>query len=415
MAKIKKISSFQILDSRGIPTLETKVETDDGVLVSASVPSGSSTGSAEAQELRDNTKEYFGKGVKRAQDNVNRIIAPKIEGLDNKNQKEIDEKLIELDGTSNKSRLGANAILSVSLATAKSGALSSKIPLWKYLNQSFFKKIKPSLPVPFSVFICGGKHSSGNLDIQEFIAVPEGISYFTDKIKAISEIYQTLGVILKEKSGGLNIGLEGAYGPNLKTNTEAIDFILEASKKAGYGGKVKIALDVASSEIYMKEEDEYYLKSEGVTLKKSQLIGLYSEWISRYPIISIEDGLQENDWEGWSEMTGKFSGKILTIGDDLFSTNPKRIRKGIEQKSATGIIIKPNQIGTLSETAEAIILAKEAGLEYVISHRSGETCDSFISDLAVASGAKYIKAGAPSHGERVAKYNRLLEINQELK
>ncbi len=414
MTKIKKISSFEILDSRGVPTIKTKIETEAGE-VETSVPSGSSTGKAEAKELRDNEKRFLGRGVLKAISNILKIIAPKLEGKDTNDQKAIDLLLKDLDGTAQKSHLGANAILSVSLAVAKAEALSRKIPLYKYLAGFFEGEEGLKLPTPFSVMIAGGKHSSSNLDIQELMVVPLEISSFPEKIRAISEVYLTLGEILKKRNQSNNVGLEGAYGPKFKANNEAMDLIKEAIAEAGYSGKVKIALDVAASELYIPQEESYYLKSEEIVLKKQQLLGLYNDWFSRYPIISIEDGLEQEDWEGWEELTKRFSKGVKVIGDDLFATNPGRIKKGIKLKAATGVIIKPNQIGTLSETIEAIKLAKESGLEYIISHRSGETNDTFIADLAVASRASFIKAGAPCRGERVAKYNRLLEIAKDLR
>lgn len=417
MEKIKNIIAYEILDSRGVPTIRTKIIADNGLSAEASVPSGSSTGIFEAQELRDNdNKRYYGKGVLKAVSNVNDIIAPKLEGHNIKNQEKIDNILIELDGTPQKKNLGGNAILSVSLACARLAALSSRLPLYKYLNNVHFDKNELKIPTPFSVIIEGGKHSSGNMDVQEFILVPMGFNNFDEEMQAISEIYSTLALILERRNKSTNVGMEGAYGPNLKTNVEALEVIVQASEEAGYKDKIKIALDVAASEFYIDKSDEsYHLKSESLTLKKQQLLGLYNDWISNFPIFSIEDGLEQNDWNGWAEMTERFSDKIKIIGDDLFVTNPKRIKKGIELKAATGSIIKFNQIGTLSETIEAIKLVKDAGWEYVISHRSGETCDTFISDLAVSCGANYIKTGAPSRGERVEKYNRLLEINKEIK
>jgi len=411
MTKIKKIESLEILDSRGIPTIRTIVKSDSGIIADASVPSGSSTGKFEAFELRDNDERYFGKGVLQAVSNVNKIIAPALKGLNPEYQKEIDEKMIKLDGTAQKKKIGANAILSVSLAVARLASKLNKLPLYKYLNNAFLSNINISMPTPFSVVIEGGKHSSCNLDIQEFIIVPNGINNFPDKIRAISEIYYSLGSILKE----VNVGLEGAFGPSLKSNTEAMSLIVEAIEKAGYSGKVNLALDIAASELYQPDNDgNYYLKSEEITLKKQQLLGLYSDWISNYPIISMEDGLEQEDWDGWIELTERFSKDVKIIGDDLFVTNPERIKKGIRQKAATGLIIKLNQIGTLSETIAAIKLARKADWTYIISHRSGETCDTFISDLAVSSGASFIKTGAPSRGERVEKYNRLLEIEKEI-
>ena len=416
MVKINKIYASEILDSRGIPTIKTVIELDNGIRAEASVPSGSSAGKSEAKELRDGDDRFLGKGVLKAVSNVNEIIAPKIKGKSVNSQKKIDEILLELDSTPQKSKLGGNTILSVSLAACRLGAELENIALYDYINQNYFSNIETSIHNSFSVVIEAGKHSYLNLDIQEFIIVPVEISGFNEKIRAISEIYQVLGDIITKRNQASNVGLEGAYGPDLKTNTEAMDLIMEAIRKAGYSKKVKLALDVASSEFYIPEnEGSYYLKSEEITLKRQQLIGLYDEWCDSYPIISIEDGLEQNDWDGWIEMTKKLSSKnVLTIGDDLFVTNTERIKKGIKLKAATGAIIKPNQIGTVIETIEAIKLARKASLEYIISHRGGDTCDTFIADLAVASGAKFIKTGAPSRGERVIKYNRLLGINQEL-
>lgn len=416
MIKIKKIFALEFLDSRGIPTIKAHAESLNGIKAEASVPSGSSAGKFESMELRDGGKRYLGKGVLKAVANVNNVIFPRLKGKGFKNQKDIDETLIELDGTPNKSKLGANAILSVSLAVAKLSSESEKMPLYEYLNQSFFSDTKPSLPIPFSVVVEGGKHSSNNLDIQEFIIAPVGISTFEEKFRAVSEIYHTLGENLLKRNQGTNVGLEGAYGPDLNTNTEAMDLIVNAISGADYSGKVKLALDIAASELYHKDEESYYLKSEEVTLKRQQLLGLYNEWCVNYPIISIEDGLEQEDWEGWVDMTEKLSAKgILSVGDDLFVTDPQRIKKGIAKKAANAAIIKPNQIGTLTETVEAINLAIKGDMEYIISHRGGDTIDTFIADLAVASAAHYIKAGAPCRGERVEKYNRLLEIEQELK
>lgn len=415
MSKIKEIFAYEILDSRGIPTVAIRMVSDKGNEVFSSVPSGSSAGKSEAWELRDGGSRYEGKGVQKAVSNINKEIAPKVIGLDPEEQEKIDKLMMALDGTDNKKNLGANAILAVSLSYAKLAAVDNNLPLYKYLNQKYFSEITPKLPTPFSVVICGGAHSQGNLDIQEFMIVPSGFSSFSEKIEKMTKVYHTLGGALKEKGLGANVGLEGAYAPNLKSNSDALDIITEVLDNLGLKDKVRIALDVASSEFFIEEgEGTYNLKLDQSNLSKNQLLGLYSDWLSRYNIVSVEDGLDEDDWSGWSEMTGKFRDKIELIGDDLFTTNPKRIKKGIDLGAATGAIIKPNQIGTLSETIEAIKILKEKDMIYIISHRSGETNDTFIADLAVSSGAKYIKTGAPSRGERVAKYNRLLEIEKEL-
>jgi enolase len=415
MSKIKEIFAYEILDSRGIPTVAVRMVSDSGNEVFSSVPSGSSAGKSEAWELRDGGSRYEGKGVQKAVSNINKEIAPKVIGFDPEEQEKIDKLMLDFDGTDNKKNLGANAILAISLSSAKLAAADKNLPLYKYLNQKYFHEVTPQLPTPFSVVICGGAHSQGNLDIQEFMIVPSGFSDFAEKIEKMTEVYHKLGKTLKEKGLGANVGLEGAYAPNLKSNSEALDIITEVLDNLGLKDKVNIALDVASSEFFIEEGGgSYNLKLDEANLSRNQLLGLYSDWLSRYNIISIEDGLDEDDWSGWSEMAGKFRGKIELIGDDLFTTNPKRIKKGIDLGAASGAIIKPNQIGTLSETIEAIKILKEQDMTYIISHRSGETNDTFIADLAVSSGAKYIKTGAPSRGERVAKYNRLLEIEKEL-
>lgn len=415
MSKIKEIIGYEILDSRGIPTLKTLIRDDEGNEASAGVPSGSSAGKFEAWELRDGGLRYLGKGVKTAVDNVNNKISKVILGKDPSDQKDIDRAMMDLDGTSNKKNIGANAILSVSLASARLAAQSKRTPLYEYLNKSFFDGQDIKLPTPFSVVIEAGQHSKSNLEVQEFMVVPEKFDTYSEKLEAMTEIFHKLGKNLSQKGFDANVGLEGAYGPNLSSNSEALDLITQTINELSFGDKVFLALDVASSEFYNSEDKVYAMKSVGISLNSNQMLGLYDEWISKYPIISIEDGLEEESWDDWSKMNSRFSDKIKIIGDDLSVTNPKRVQKGLDQNSFTGCIIKPNQIGTLSETIEVINLLKNKNLDYIISHRGGETDDSFISDLAVASGASYIKTGAPSRGERVAKYNRLLEIERETK
>lgn len=415
MSKIKEIIAYEILDSRGIPTIKTLIRDDEGNEATAGVPSGSSAGKSEAWELRDGGNRYNGKGVKTAVENVNNKIAKVIIGKDPTDQLGIDKAMMDLDGSENKKNIGANAILSVSLAVARLAAQSKKMPLYKYLNESFFFSKEMKLPTPFSVVIEAGQHSKSNLEVQEFMVVPEKFNTFSEKIEAMVDIFHQLGKDLTQKGFNANVGLEGAYGPSLSSNAEALDIITSAINNLNFNDKVFIALDVASSEFFNKDDNVYAVKSAGVNLNANQLLGLYDEWISKYPILSVEDGLEEDSWEEWSKMNSRFSDKIKIIGDDLSVTNPERVRKGIEEKSFTGCIVKPNQIGSLSETVEVINLLKENNLDYIISHRGGETEDSFIADLAVASGAEYIKTGAPSRGERVAKYNRLLEIERETK
>ena len=415
MTKIKKIHALEILDSRGVPTIKTVIESEAGDKVEAQVPSGSSAGKSEAWELRDGNLRYDGKGVQKAVSNVNGKIAKILINENPENQQKIDQLMMDLDGTNNKEKLGANAILSVSLAVAKLAAKKNNLELYQYLNQKFFNKDKINLPTPFSVIIEAGEHSKSNLEVQEFMIVPEGFSGFSDKLEAIVKVFHELAKILSNKGYDANVGMEGAYGPSLSSNAEAMDLITEVIKKLEFADKIKIALDVAASEFYSEEDDKkYIIKSSEVSLNSHQLLGLYEEWISKYSIMSIEDGLEEDDFSGWAEMNARFRDKIKIIGDDLSVTNPKRVKKGIEENVFSGCIIKPNQIGSLSETVEVIKMLKEKQLDYIISHRSGETSDTFIADLAVASGANYIKTGAPSRGERVAKYNRLIEIEEEI-
>lgn len=415
MSKVKEIIAYEVLDSRGIPTVKTLIRDDEGNEATAGVPSGSSAGKSEAWELRDGDSRYDGKGVRGAVANVNDKISKVIIGKDSSDQYGVDKTMMELDGTDNKKNLGANAILSVSLAVARLASQSRRTPLYKYLNQSFFSGQETKLPTPFSVVIEAGQHSKSNLEVQEFMVVPEKFETYSEKLEAMTDIFRELGKSLTQKGFNANVGLEGAYGPSLSSNADALDVISSVIGSLKFENRVSIALDVAASEFFNKEDNIYAVKSAKVNLNSNQLLGLYDEWISKYPISSIEDGLEEDSWEEWSKMTSRFSDKVKIIGDDISVTNPKRVERGIEEKSFTGCIVKPNQIGTLSETIEVIKLLKNKNFDYIISHRGGETEDSFIADLSVASGAAYIKTGAPSRGERVAKYNRLLEIEREIK
>lgn len=415
--KIKKINGMQVLDSRGNPTVQVKVILEDGTIGKAIVPSGASTGSFEAVELRDNEKNKFmGKSVEKAVFNVNTIINDKLIGEDVFNQNQIDNKLIQLDGTKNKANLGANAILGVSLACCDAAAKSLKMPLYKYIGGIS----GTILPVPMMNILNGGKHSDNNVNIQEFMIVPVGGSTFKEKIKMASEIYHTLKNILKRSGLSTTVGDEGGFAPNLSSDEEALDLIIEAIEKAGYKPRedVALALDVAATEMVEEgaknNKDGYYFWKTGKLKTTSEMIEYLEELVQKYNIISIEDGLAEEDWEGWQELTKKLGNKIQLVGDDLFVTNIERLEKGIKNKIANSILIKPNQIGTLTETLNAIKLAKANGYSTVISHRSGETEDTFIADLAVATNNRYIKAGAPARTDRVAKYNRILNIEDEI-
>ena len=407
MKRIKKITAREILDSRANPTVEVKVMLESGTVGVASVPSGASTGLYEAYELRDGDKgRFFGKGVTYAVRHVNEVISPALEGVDADDQERIDSIMISLDGTKNKSRLGANAILAVSLATARAAANDGGEELYSYLGQGE----KGKAPTPMFNLLNGGAHATNNIDIQEFMVVPYGLD-LPDAIRAGSEIYHTLGKLLKARGLSTGVGDEGGFAPNLENDEEAIELLCQAITSSGYSTeKVGIALDVASSEWY--EKGRYVMPKRGRTLERADLISYYIDLCKRYPIISIEDGLSEDDFEGWHELTSALGGKIMLVGDDLFVTNVERLDKGIKMGASNAILIKPNQIGSLSETLKVIEMAKEAGYKFIISHRSGETSDSFIADIAVATNAPFIKAGAPCRGERVAKYNRLLEIYQ---
>ncbi len=412
LTKIKTIHAREILDSRGNPTLEVEVELTGGISGKASVPSGASVGKYEAVELRDNDpKRYQGKGVLKACQNVNETITKALKGKDC-DQQRIDELMIKLDGTPNKSKLGANATLGVSLACARAAAQEKKLPLYKYIAKIY--NLQPAnykLPVPMFNVMEGGKHAENNLDIQEFMIVPQQKS-FKENLRVGVKIFQSLKKTLRVKNLDIRTADEGGYGPNLESNAQAMDLILEAARLAGYepGKDIFLALDVAANTLYDVKEDAYVLKLEKATLSRERFASLYQEWIKKYPIISLEDPFAEDDWKGWTQLDSK----ILVVGDDLTVTNIKRLEKAIKEEATNAIIIKPNQIGTLTETIKCIKRAQQNSWKVIISHRSGETCDSFISDLAVAIGADYIKAGGPSGGERMAKYNRLLEIEEEL-
>jgi len=409
--KITKIIGREILDSRGNPTVEVDVLLSDGSLGRAGVPSGASTGSHEAVELRDGDKKrYGGKGVLKAVKNVNEIIAKKLKGKV-WNQLTLDLVMIELDGTENKGRLGANAILGVSIAFAKAMALSESKPLWKYFKDiSKTKDIK--LPVPMMNILNGGSHADNSTDIQEFMIMPTGAKSFSQALQWGTEVFHELKKILKERKLSTLVGDEGGYAPSLPTNESAIEVILEAIKKAGYiqGKDISIAIDAAASEFY--KDGKYVLAREGKTLSSEEMIAFYENWVAKYPIVSIEDGLAEDDWSGWNQMTKKLGKKIQIVGDDLFVTNIKRLERGIKEGAGNSILIKLNQIGTVSETIDAIAMAKKAGFTAVVSHRSGETEDSTIADFVVGLGQ--IKTGSLCRSERVAKYNQLLRIEESL-
>ena len=411
MALIEAVYAREILDSRGNPTLEVDVLLDDGTKGRAAVPSGASTGIHEAVELRDGDKaRYMGKGVNKAIDNVNDIIADALIGLDPVRQVEIDEMLIRLDGTENKGKLGANAILGVSMAVAKAAAESLDMSLYQYLGGINAKE----MPVPMMNILNGGAHADNNVDIQEFMAMPVGATSFSEALRMNVEIYHSLKAVLHAKGLSTAVGDEGGFAPNLKSNEEAIQVIVEAIKNAGYkpGEQVMIALDTAASEIF--KAGKYHLVGEGVTKTAAQMVAWYEELCKKYPIISIEDGLAEDDWKGWKLLTEKLGDKIQLVGDDLFVTNVERLEKGIKGSVANSILIKVNQIGTLTEAFAAIEMAKRAGYTCVISHRSGETEDTTLADIAVAVNAGQIKTGAPARSERVAKYNQLLRIEEDL-
>ena len=420
MCEIEDIKARQILDSRGNPTVEVDVKLIDGSFGRASVPSGASTGIYEAKELRDNIKtDYFGKSVLKAIDNINTVITPNLLGEDATNQQLIDNLMLEMDGTFNKSTLGANAILAVSLACARASANFYELPLYRYLGGIIGK----TLPTPMMNILNGGAHANNNLDIQEFMIAPVGVSCFSEALKAGSEIFHTLQKILNEKGLSTTVGDEGGFAPNLNSTREAIETIIMAIEKAGYNtNNVKICLDVASSELYEEGEcsngvcslSRYFLKGENRKLTTENMVEYLDELVRDYPIISIEDGLAQDDWLGWQNLTEKLGQKCQLVGDDLFVTNTSRLKEGIEMHVANSILIKPNQIGTLTETLNTIYMAQKNGYTAVVSHRSGETEDSFIADLAVAANCGLIKTGSVSRTDRLVKYNQLLRIEEEL-
>ncbi len=407
--KIKHVKGFEVLDSRGNPTVAAKVICENGAEGFAISPSGASTGMYEAHELRDGDRSrYMGKGVKKAVENINGEISSLLCGKCVFDQKGIDNSLIKLDGTENKSRLGANATLAVSLAVSYAAAKCKNMPLYKYLGGVN----ATVLPRPMMNILNGGAHAANNIDIQEFMIIPQSAESFADGLRICSEIYHNLGKILKDGGLASGVGDEGGFAPNLESDEAALDLILQAIEKAGYSGKIKIALDVASSEWY--KDGKYIMPKRDKTVTAEQLIEYYGELTSKYPIISIEDGLSENDWDGWKILTEKLGDKIQLVGDDLFVTNPKRLQMGFEKKVGNAVLVKPNQIGTLTETLEVIKAAASHGYAAVISHRSGESEDTTIADIAVATKAGQIKTGAPCRTDRVAKYNRLLMIEKEI-
>ena len=409
MQKIEKVEGFEIIDSRGNPTVMARVTLTDGVCGEASVPSGASTGKFEAIELRDNDGRFFGKGVKNAVSNINTVISPALALLKTDKQAEIDAMLCRLDGTENKSKLGANAILAVSLATAKAFSNEKRMPLYRYLGGTLAK----NFPVPMMNILNGGAHASNNIDIQEFMIVPVGAESFSEAVRIGCEIYHSLGKILKAEGYVTTVGDEGGYAPDLSSDEEAIEFILSAIDKAGYSlDIVKIALDAAASE-WTGENGKYTLPKRKTVFTYAELVSYWEKLCNKYPIISIEDGVGEEDWRGWRALTERLGDRINLVGDDLFVTNTKRIKEGIEKNAANAVLIKPNQIGTLTETIEAVTLAKKNNMKVIMSHRSGETEDTTIADLSVALGTEFIKTGAPCRTERTAKYNRLILIEKD--
>ena len=415
LTAIKDIRARQILDSRGNPTVEADVILEGGIMGRADVPSGASCGAHEALELRDGDKSrYLGRGVLKAVKNVTDVIGPALRGQDASNQEAIDRELIRLDGTANKERLGANAILGVSLASAKAAALAKGVSLYRYIVGSNTSTI---LPVPQMNILNGGMHADNPLDIQEFMIVPRGLGSFSEALRAGSEVFHHLKLILEKRGENTGVGDEGGFAPNLRSNEEAIEVVLEAVQAAGYkpGSEVALALDVAASEFYDANDRKYKFSAGGVKERDAGgMIELYEKYMADYPICSIEDGLAEDDWDGWKEMTRRLGGKVQLVGDDLFVTNSRRLSRGIELGAANAILIKLNQIGTLTETLQTTELAARNGYGTIISHRSGETEDTTIADVAVATGAGQIKTGSLSRGERTAKYNRLLRIEEEL-
>ena len=414
MDKIKRIQAREVLDSRGNPTVAVAVETNGGIIGRSMVPSGASTGKYEAVELRDGNKSrYHGLGVLKAVGHVNNIIGPSLRGMNIDNQDKIDRYLVELDGTDNKSYLGANAILGVSLAVAHAGAKAAERPLYVYLSQNNNGE-DYILPVPLLNILNGGKHASDSTDFQEFMVAPAGAQSFNEALRMATEIYHSLRGIIKGRGFNTNVGDEGGFAPSLSSNKEALDLIVAAIEKAGYvpGADCFIALDPAASEFY--EDGKYVLAREGRRLTRQEMVEYYVKWVKDYPIISIEDGMAEDDWEGWQLLCQRLGDRVQLVGDDLYVTNIKRLSQGINLKASNSILIKLNQIGTVTETIDAITMARQAGWTAVVSHRSGETEDTTIADLAVGLSTGQIKTGAPCRSERIAKYNRLLAIEAEM-
>lgn len=418
LEKIDIVHAHEILDSRGNPTVHVTVILKDGTHGHASVPSGASTGIHEALELRDGDKRrYRGLGVRKAVNNVNTVLAKTVRNMDVANLAGIDDAMRIVDGTDNKRRMGANAILGVSLACAHAGARRASMPLFAYLRQIYhFRQSGWKLPTPLLNVFNGGRHADTNLDMQEFIIIPHGFKTFSRKLQAGSEIFHALGDVLQADGLDTDVGNEGGYAPDVGKTEQALDYLLQAVKAAKYkpGKEISFGIDVAASEFFDEKTEKYILKTDRRKMNEEQMIKLYEEWTKKYPMLSIEDGLAEDAWEGWQEMTERLGDEILLIGDDLFVTNVERVRRGIKLGVANAVLIKLNQIGTMTETMQTIALAQEHGYKIVISHRSGETTDTTIADLAVAVNAEFIKSGAPSRSERLCKYNRLLEIEEEL-
>ncbi|MFA4817470.1 MAG: phosphopyruvate hydratase [Parcubacteria group bacterium] len=418
MSKITKIYAREILDSRGNPTVEVEVELESGVKAIAAVPSGASTGTYEVLELRDgDTGRYEGLGVQKAVENVNTKIAEKIIGMEAEGQAAIDKAMIKLDGTENKTNLGANAILGVSLVVCRAAAAEQNIPLYAYIAKSYkIKTTNYKMPIPMFNVLNGGMHSDSGLSIQEYKIIPNGIKIFKEQLRAGSEIFHKLKKLLATENYSTGVGDEGGFAPKLESNAQALEFINKAIEEAGYkkGVEVSVGVDAAASSFYDEKENKYIFKPENANLTREMLVNIYNEWIQKYNVISVEDGLNENDWEGWRTMNEKLGDKSMLIGDDLLATNVKRLKKAIEEKACNAALIKVNQIGTLTETIDCIKLAQKNKMKTVISHRSGETTDDFIADLAVGANADFIKSGSLSRGERICKYNRLLRIEEEI-
>jgi len=431
MSRIKNITAREILDSRGNPTVEAQIELDDGIKAKASVPSGASTGEHEAHELRDGDKKrYGGLGVLNAVKNIEGKIATELKGIDVTKQEEIDGKMIKLDGTKNKKKLGANAILAVSLTCARAGSLVENQELYKYLSVKYqIPATKYQLPIPSFNIFNGGKHADTNLDFQEFMIMPTSYSdpflkkekgakkrSFAEMVRMGAEIFHELGAVLKEAGLDTDVGNEGGYAPDIYSSVQGMEFIMAATIRAGYmvGKDIGLGIDVGSSELYDIKTRKYIFKLDQANFINSTLVDLYNEWLKKFNVISIEDGLAQDDWEGWQELTRELNGKVLLVGDDLFVTNTKRLEMGIKKKVANTVLIKPNQVGTLTETIECVKLAKKHKYKVFVSHRSGETTDDFIADLAVAVRADYVKFGSLSRGERVCKYNRMMEIESKI-